>query len=65
MFTEYITNIALYLCVCVHAGTYNKYLPYIILGGFTIGSSLVNLFLPETLNKDLPETLDQMQKCQG
>ena len=55
--------VALYLCV--FTGTYSKYLPYILMGSLTIGSSVVNLFLPETLNKDLPETLEQMQKCQG
>lgn len=46
-------------------GTYNKALPYILMGSLTIASSVVNVFLPETLNKDLPETLEQMQKCHG
>lgn len=35
------------------------------MGSLTIASSVVNLFLPETLHKDLPETVEQMQKCQG
>lgn len=46
-------------------GTYNKALPYILMGSLTIASSVVNLFLPETLNRDLPETMEQMQECQG
>uniref|UniRef100_A0A3Q4GJB1 Solute carrier family 22 member 5 n=1 Tax=Neolamprologus brichardi TaxID=32507 RepID=A0A3Q4GJB1_NEOBR len=44
--------------------TYNKVLPYVLMGSLTIASSVVNLFLPETLHKDLPETVEQMQKCQ-
>uniref|UniRef100_A0A3B3TMI0 Solute carrier family 22 member 5 n=1 Tax=Poecilia latipinna TaxID=48699 RepID=A0A3B3TMI0_9TELE len=44
--------------------TYNKVLPYILMGSLTIASSVVNFFLPETFNKDLPETVEQMQECQ-
>lgn len=46
-------------------GTYNKVLPYVLMGSLTIAASVVNFFLPETLNKDLPETVEQMQQCQG
>ncbi|XP_072230803.1 organic cation/carnitine transporter 2-like [Leuresthes tenuis] len=49
----------------IYLGTYNKVLPYILMGSLTIASSVVNVFLPETLNKDLPETVEQMQECQG
>lgn len=49
----------------VITGTYNKVLPYILMGSLTIASSVVNFFLPETFNKDLPETVEQMQKCRG
>ncbi|MEQ2233222.1 hypothetical protein ILYODFUR_019758 [Ilyodon furcidens] len=49
----------------IYLGTYNKVLPYILMGSLTIASSVVNLFLPETFNKDLPETVEQMQECQG
>ncbi|XP_074529206.1 solute carrier family 22 member 4 [Halichoeres trimaculatus] len=49
----------------IYLGTYNKILPYILMGSLTIASSVVNFFLPETLNRDLPETVDQMQECQG
>lgn len=49
----------------IYLGTYNKILPYIVMGSLTAASSVVNLFLPETLNKDLPETVDQMQECKG
>lgn len=48
----------------IYLGTYNKVLPYILMGSLTVASSVVNLFLPETLNKDLPETVEQMQECQ-
>nr|XP_019952664.1 PREDICTED: solute carrier family 22 member 5-like isoform X1 [Paralichthys olivaceus] len=49
----------------IYLGTYNKVLPYILMGSLTIAASVVNFFLPETLNKDLPETVEQMQECQG
>ncbi|XP_049448012.1 solute carrier family 22 member 5 [Epinephelus fuscoguttatus] len=49
----------------IYLGTYNKVLPYILMGSLTIASSVVNFFLPETLNRDLPETVEQMQECQG
>ncbi|KAG7215894.1 hypothetical protein INR49_002530 [Caranx melampygus] len=49
----------------IYLGTYNKVLPYILMGSLTIASSVVNFFLPETLNKDLPETVEQMQECLG
>ncbi|CAJ1063492.1 solute carrier family 22 member 4-like [Xyrichtys novacula] len=49
----------------IYLGTYNKILPYILMGSLTIASSVVNFFLPETLSKDLPETVEQMQECQG
>uniref|UniRef100_A0A3Q0S8X8 Solute carrier family 22 member 5 n=1 Tax=Amphilophus citrinellus TaxID=61819 RepID=A0A3Q0S8X8_AMPCI len=48
----------------IFLGTYNKVLPYILMGSLTIASSVVNFFLPETLHKDLPETVEQMQECQ-
>lgn len=46
-------------------GTYNKVVPYILMGSLTIASCVVNFFLPETLNKDLPETVEQMQEYHG
>ncbi|XP_027886288.1 solute carrier family 22 member 5 [Xiphophorus couchianus] len=49
----------------IYLGTYNKVLPYILMGSLTIASSVVNFFLPETFNKDLPETVEQMQECHG
>lgn len=33
------------------------------MGSLTIASSVTNLFLPETFQKVLPETLEQMQRC--
>ncbi|KAM9333353.1 organic cation/carnitine transporter 2 [Pholidichthys leucotaenia] len=49
----------------IYLGTYNKALPYILMGSLTIASSVVNVFLPETFKKDLPETVEQMQECRG
>lgn len=46
-------------------GTYNKVLPYILMGSLTIAATVVNFFLPETLNKDLPETVEEMQEYKG
>ncbi|XP_007233987.2 solute carrier family 22 member 4 [Astyanax mexicanus] len=47
----------------IFLGTYSKYLPYILMGSLTIGSSIANMFLPETFGKVLPETCEQMQRC--
>nr|XP_055036138.1 organic cation/carnitine transporter 2 [Misgurnus anguillicaudatus] len=49
----------------IFLGTFNKYLPYILMGSITIVLSLSNLFLPETFGKVLPETLEEMQKCKN
>ncbi|XP_066502261.1 organic cation/carnitine transporter 2 [Hoplias malabaricus] len=49
----------------IFLGSFSKYLPYILMGSLTIGSSLANMFLPETFGKVLPETVEQMQKCKG
>ncbi|KAK6317434.1 hypothetical protein J4Q44_G00128340 [Coregonus suidteri] len=49
----------------IYLGSINKYLPYIIMGSMTVASSALNLFLPETFRKELPETVEQMQQCKG
>ncbi|XP_062391522.1 organic cation/carnitine transporter 2 [Sardina pilchardus] len=49
----------------IYLGSYNKYLPYILIGSMTLCSSAVNLFLPETFGRELPETVEQMQRCRG
>uniref|UniRef100_A0A7N9AMC6 Solute carrier family 22 member 5 n=1 Tax=Mastacembelus armatus TaxID=205130 RepID=A0A7N9AMC6_9TELE len=46
----------------IYLGTYNKVLPYVVMGSLTIASSVVNVFLPESLNKALPETVEQILK---
>uniref|UniRef100_A0A7N8YJH2 Solute carrier family 22 member 5 n=1 Tax=Mastacembelus armatus TaxID=205130 RepID=A0A7N8YJH2_9TELE len=48
----------------IYLGTYNKVLPYVVMGSLTIASSVVNVFLPESLNKALPETVEQMQESE-
>ncbi|XP_072368596.1 organic cation/carnitine transporter 2-like [Scyliorhinus torazame] len=45
-----------------HLGVYSEFLPYILMGSLTVFSAFLVLFLPETLNVPLPETIDQMQK---
>ncbi|CAL1572924.1 unnamed protein product [Knipowitschia caucasica] len=49
----------------IHLGTYSRALPYLVMGSLTVASCGLNYFLPETLNKDLPETMDQMQHYKG
>ncbi|XP_051536552.1 solute carrier family 22 member 4 [Myxocyprinus asiaticus] len=49
----------------IFLGTFNRYLPYILMGSLTIVSSISNMFLPETFGKLLPETLEQMQTCKS
>ncbi|XP_072368598.1 organic cation/carnitine transporter 2-like isoform X2 [Scyliorhinus torazame] len=41
---------------------YSEFLPYILMGSLTVFSAFLVLFLPETFNIPLPETIDQMQK---
>ncbi|XP_073335964.1 organic cation/carnitine transporter 2-like [Pagrus major] len=41
---------------------YFKHLPYIILGSLAVVSAVATLFLPETFQKPLPETIEQMSK---
>ncbi|XP_078405831.1 organic cation/carnitine transporter 2-like [Cetorhinus maximus] len=43
-------------------GFYHEFLPYILMGSLTIFSAFLVLFLPETINIPLPETIGQMQK---
>ncbi|XP_062908740.1 organic cation/carnitine transporter 2-like isoform X1 [Mobula hypostoma] len=49
----------------VYLGAYNELLPFMLMGSLTILSAVLVLFLPETINKPLLETIDQMQtiKC--
>ncbi|XP_063058341.1 organic cation/carnitine transporter 2 [Engraulis encrasicolus] len=49
----------------INLGIINPFLPYILIGSLTLGSSLVNIFLPETFGRELPETVEQMQRCRG
>ncbi|KAK1175910.1 solute carrier family 22 member 5-like isoform X2 [Acipenser oxyrinchus oxyrinchus] len=41
-------------------GTYNKVLPYILMGSITIAIGLLSLFLPETKGLPLPEKISQV-----
>lgn len=44
--------------VVVYLGTFNSSIPLWILGFFGLFGGSLALFLPETLGKDLPQTLD-------
>ncbi|XP_055499270.1 solute carrier family 22 member 4-like [Leucoraja erinacea] len=43
-------------------GSYQEILPFIVMGVLMVFSGIVVLFLPETFNIPLPDTIDQMQK---
>ncbi|XP_074467470.1 organic cation/carnitine transporter 2-like isoform X2 [Sebastes fasciatus] len=48
--------------ILLKLSVYLLYLPYIIMGTLAVGSAFAGLFLPETLGKPLPETIQQMHK---
>ncbi|XP_078086939.1 organic cation/carnitine transporter 2-like [Mustelus asterias] len=45
-----------------YIGVYHEFLPFILIGSLTVFAAILVLFLPETLNVPLPETINQMQK---
>uniref|UniRef100_A0A3P8W319 Major facilitator superfamily (MFS) profile domain-containing protein n=1 Tax=Cynoglossus semilaevis TaxID=244447 RepID=A0A3P8W319_CYNSE len=45
----------------VFLGIYFKFLPYIILGTVSLLAALSTFFMPESFQKPLPETIEQMQ----
>ncbi|XP_038651886.1 solute carrier family 22 member 5-like isoform X2 [Scyliorhinus canicula] len=45
--------------------TYHEFLPFILMGGLAMSSAIGVLFLPETVNVPLPDTIDQMQTMNG
>uniref|UniRef100_A0A3P8W8R5 Major facilitator superfamily (MFS) profile domain-containing protein n=1 Tax=Cynoglossus semilaevis TaxID=244447 RepID=A0A3P8W8R5_CYNSE len=48
-------------CPFVFLGIYFKFLPYIILGTVSLLAALSTFFMPESFQKPLPETIEQMQ----
>ncbi|XP_030621385.1 solute carrier family 22 member 5-like [Chanos chanos] len=44
-----------------YIGTYNKILPYILMGGITIITGVLSLLLPETKDEELPELISQVK----
>ncbi|KAJ8300620.1 hypothetical protein KUTeg_022139 [Tegillarca granosa] len=53
MLAPYIAKLGLFV-----GGKFGKALPLCIFGVFSISAGLVSLFLPETLNRKLPDTLE-------
>ncbi|XP_067103419.1 organic cation/carnitine transporter 2-like [Osmerus mordax] len=45
-------------------GTYNKFLPFILMGGATLMIGLLSLWLPETKGEELPEFIHQVKPLQ-
>ncbi|XP_029590282.1 solute carrier family 22 member 5 isoform X1 [Salmo trutta] len=50
-----------------YMGTYNKILPYILMGGTTVIAGVLSLLLPETKGEQLPEFINQVKplRCMG
>ncbi|XP_071760995.2 organic cation/carnitine transporter 2-like [Centroberyx gerrardi] len=46
-------------------GTYNKFIPYILMGGVTIVAGLLSLLLPETKDQELPDLIPQVKPLVG
>ncbi|CDQ93140.1 unnamed protein product [Oncorhynchus mykiss] len=44
-----------------YMGTYNKILPYILMGGTTVIAGVLSLLLPETKGEQLPEFINQVK----
>lgn len=42
--------------------TYNRTLPYLVLGGFSVLGGLICLLLPETALENLPESVAEAEK---
>uniref|UniRef100_UPI00398E9096 organic cation/carnitine transporter 2-like n=1 Tax=Pristiophorus japonicus TaxID=55135 RepID=UPI00398E9096 len=48
-----------------YLGIHHQFLPFILMGTLAVVSAILVLFLPETVNIPLPESIDQMQKIKG
>ncbi|XP_076330702.1 carcinine transporter-like [Tachypleus tridentatus] len=46
----------------IYLGTYEKHIPYFIIGGICLIASFAASFLPETLNAKLPQTIEDGEK---
>uniref|UniRef100_A0A8D0DWQ6 Solute carrier family 22 member 5 n=1 Tax=Salvator merianae TaxID=96440 RepID=A0A8D0DWQ6_SALMN len=49
----------------VYFGTYDRFLPYILMGSLTVLAGILTLFLPESYGTPLPETIEQMLRVKG
>ncbi|XP_013792559.2 organic cation transporter 1-like [Limulus polyphemus] len=46
----------------VYLGTYNKFIPFLIIGGMCVTAGLLAPLVPETLHENLPQTLEESEK---
>ncbi|XP_022258884.1 carcinine transporter-like [Limulus polyphemus] len=46
----------------IYLGTYDKHIPYFIIGGICLIASFAASFLPETLNAKLPQTIEDGER---
>ncbi|KAK3593128.1 hypothetical protein CHS0354_018257 [Potamilus streckersoni] len=53
MMAPYITDLGR-----IVGGDFGRGLPLVVFGGASVAAGLVSLFLPETLNRNLPETIE-------
>ncbi|XP_029410056.1 solute carrier family 22 member 5 [Nannospalax galili] len=49
----------------IYLGSYDRFLPYILMGGLTVLTAVLTLFFPESFGVPLPDTIDQMLKVKG
>ncbi|XP_038651896.1 solute carrier family 22 member 4-like isoform X2 [Scyliorhinus canicula] len=61
----FLGGVVLLFIQLIPSSVHYEFLPFILMGSFTILAAILVLFLPETLNTPLPETIGQMQKIKA
>ncbi|KAM9313501.1 organic cation/carnitine transporter 2-like [Gastrophryne carolinensis] len=49
----------------VYLGAYDRHLPFVLMGSLTVLVGIFTLFLPETHDMPLPDTIEEMPKVKG